>query len=486
MSSDLLQSIFSNVWVMFLVVLLFGGSIFVHELGHFLAARRRGAHVERFSIGFGPAIWSWHGRDGVEYRISWIPLGGYVLLPQLADLGAIEGESKTSADALPPVNYATKMIVFVAGATFNILFAFALACIVWYIGQPVATGFSSTTVAEIMPTIKTADKQEVVSPAVKAGLKPGDVILAVDGAPVQTFNDIVEHLALSSGWSDGQRQTVFTVRREGRQVDLPIQPVISGNEKVRMVGFTTVAKLVIGRIAPGTPAAQSGLQLDDRIVAIDQKPVLTLTQLVDALRAPGDKPLELSILRGGEARTLSMSRPKDGGEVGIVALKTDFVYTHPSPFAQVGDCVVKTFRTLWALVNPRSDIGISHLSGPIGIISNFVDVSRAGLPFALWFTILVNVNLAILNLLPIPVLDGGQMLFATIARLRGRALPTNFVMATQSVFFVLIFAMIGYISFFVDIPRIVRDSKAERAAEAPAKPAPESAPAPTPAPAPAK
>jgi regulator of sigma E protease len=463
---------------MFLVILLFGGSIFVHELGHFLAARRRGAHVERFSIGFGPAIWSWRGRDGVEYRVSWIPLGGYVLLPQLADLSTIEGESRIDVGKLPPVSYATKMIVFVAGAAFNILFAFALACIVWVIGQPVATGFNSTTVAEILPTIKTSDGREVVSPAAKAGLQTGDIITAVDGDAVETFNDIVEHLALSSGWKAGHRQTIFTIHRGDRTIDVPIQPVISGPENVRMVGFTTVAKLVVGRIDPRSVAEKAGLQPDDQITAIDGRPTLTVVQLSDGLREPGNKPLQVTVLRAGRPVTLAMDRPqstKDGLDIGI-ALKTGFVFAHPSPFQQVAECISKTFRTLWALINPRSDIGISHLSGPIGIISNFVDVSRAGLPFALWFTILVNVNLAILNLIPVPVLDGGQMLFATIARLRGRALPTNFIMATQSVFFVLIFAMIGYISFFVDIPRIVRDARAERAAEqadqVPAKPAP--------------
>ena len=107
MSSDLLQTLLTNLWVLFLVVVLFGGSIFVHELGHFLAARRRGAHVERFSIGFGPPIFSWRGKDGVEYRVSWFPLGGYVLLPQLADLGTLEGESRTDVSKLPSVGYAT-------------------------------------------------------------------------------------------------------------------------------------------------------------------------------------------------------------------------------------------------------------------------------------------------------------------------------------------------------------------------------------------
>ena len=125
------HSILSNLWTAVLVVLVFGGSIFVHELGHFLAARRRGVLVERFSIGLGPPIWSHRGRDGVEYRISWIPVGGYVLLPQLADLGSIEGASRVDPSRLEPVGYVSKLVVFVAGAAFNVLFAFLIACILW-------------------------------------------------------------------------------------------------------------------------------------------------------------------------------------------------------------------------------------------------------------------------------------------------------------------------------------------------------------------
>ncbi|MGH7945945.1 MAG: RIP metalloprotease RseP [Opitutaceae bacterium] len=470
MAFDFLQTSLTNLWVLFLVALLFGGSIFVHELGHFLAARRRGAVVERFSIGIGPAIFKWRGKDGVEYRISWFPVGGYVLLPQLADLGAVEGQSELDATRLPPVSYATKMIIFVAGAVFNILFAFCLACIVWVIGQPAPTGFTSTTVAEISPTIKDGSGKEVVSPAVKAGLKPGDVILKVDGEPVETFPDIVEHLALSSGWNQqGGRQTIFTLRRGGELIEVPIEPVISGEENVRKVGFSTVAKLLVGRAAPGSPAEKAGLLPEDQITAINGIPVLTYPQLSEALRSNLGKPIDVTVLRGGASRTVKMVTAK-GGDLGL-AIKSSVSVIHPTPFKQIGESVVKTFRTLWALINPRSDIGISHLSGPIGIIDNFFAFSRAGLPLALWFTILVNVNLAIFNLLPMPVLDGGQMLFATIGRLRGRPLPVSFIMTAQSVFLVMLFSMVLYVSVF-DVRRIVRDVKAERgAAEAPAAPA---------------
>jgi regulator of sigma E protease len=480
---DLLNSLLSNLWVFFLVVVLFGGSIFVHELGHFLAARRRGAVVERFSIGFGPPIFKWRGKDGVEYRLSWFPLGGYVLLPQLADLGAVEGQSELDTTRLPPVSYATKMLVFVAGAAFNILFAFVLACIVWVIGQPAATGFTSTTIAEIAPTLKDSSNQDVVSPAVKAGLKPGDVIIKVDGAPVGTFADIVERLALSSGWTkDGERRTIFTIKRGDEQLEVPIQPVLSGDENVRKVGFTTVAKLYVGPATPNTPAAKVDLRPGDQITAVNGTPVLTPTQLFDAFRKGLGKPMQMTVQRGTETPTVTLEPAAKIADLGLAGINSGVTLTHPNPFAQINDSIVKTFRTLWALINPRSDINASHLSGPIGIIDNFIAVSRAGLPLALWFTILVNVNLAIFNLLPLPVLDGGQMLFATIGQLRGRPLPVSFIMTAQSVFIVLLFSMVLYVSVF-DVRRIVRDAKAVRAVEAPASPAPAT---PAPAPAPAK
>lgn len=478
MAFDLLNSLLSNLWVFFLVVVLFGGSIFVHELGHFLAARRRGVVVERFSIGFGPPIFKWRGKDGVEYRLSWFPLGGYVLLPQLADLGAVEGQSELDANRLPPVSYGTKMLVFVAGAAFNILFAFLLACVVWIIGQPAATGFTSTTIAEIAPTLKDSTGKDVVSPAVKAGLKPGDVIVKVDGAPVENFADIVERLALSSGWTKGgERRTLFTIKRGSETLDVPIQPVLSGDENVRKVGFTTVARLYVGPTTPNTPAAKVDLRPGDQITAINGAPVLTPTQLFDAFRKGLDKPMQITVRRGTETPTFTLEPAAKIADLGLTGINSGVTITHPNPFAQITDSVVKTFRTLWALINPRSDINASHLSGPIGIIDNFIAVSRAGLPLALWFTILVNVNLAIFNLLPMPVLDGGQMLFATIGQLRGRPLPVSFIMTAQSVFIVLLFSMVLYVSVF-DVRRIVRDAKAVRAVEAPAaNPAP-AAPAP--------
>ncbi len=124
--------------------------------------------------------------------------------------------------------------------------------------------------------------------------------------------------------------------------------------------------------------------------------------------------------------------------------------------------ITMTFRTLWSLLNPRSDIGLSKVSGPVGIVRIFHSAAEAGIGISLVFAILVNVNLAIFNLLPLPVLDGGQMLFATIGKLRGRALPPNFIMAAQSAFGILLITMVLYVSFF-DVRRWARDVRNDRA-----------------------
>ena len=133
--STAFSQIFDSAWSIFMVVLFFGGSIFVHELGHFLAAKWRGLHIERFSIGFGPRLFGWK-RNGIDYRVSLLPLGGYVALPQLADMRGIEGESSVDIKKMEPISYASKVIVAIAGAVFNVLFAFGLATLLFFTGQP--------------------------------------------------------------------------------------------------------------------------------------------------------------------------------------------------------------------------------------------------------------------------------------------------------------------------------------------------------------
>src|ERR1041384_408526 len=171
------MSVLKPVLIAIEVLLLFNLLIFVHELGHFLAARWRGLKVDRFAIWFGKPIWK-KKINGVEYALGSIPAGGYVALPQMATMEVVEGKSDTPVESLPPVSPLDKIIVAVAGPLFSFLLAVAFAVMVWIVGKPVSEGDRSTTVGWVDPN----------GPAWKAGLRPGDVILEVDGHPVKHFS----------------------------------------------------------------------------------------------------------------------------------------------------------------------------------------------------------------------------------------------------------------------------------------------------------
>lgn len=460
---DILSSALGNVWSIFLIVLFFGGSIFVHELGHFLAARRRGVRVERFSIGFGPKIFGWRGKDGVDYRLSWFPLGGYVALPQLADMAEIEGAPQTDTAALPPVSYSTRMIVFAAGAFFNILFAFALATLLWFVGQPTSEDLATTRIGYVSQTLALENGESVPSPAREAGLRIGDTIRAIDGKEVSDWPELLQTLVTSAGRAeDGRRRAVFTVERDGQRIDLTVHPRLSGDEKVRRVGILSAYTPIVAAVPGNSYAEKIGLRVDDQLQSLNGEPLLNLVTVLDQLQKKEPAAFTLTVLRGSQPVEIVVpaDRPADLRGILGAGFRTNYGLVHTDPITQITSHVTMTVRVLWSLIHPSSDINVSKLSGPVGIGKIFWDASEAGLRYVVWIAILVNVNLAIFNLLPLPVLDGGHMLFATIGKIRGRALSPNFIASAQSIFIVLLFGMILYVSFF-DVRRIVRDVRQE-------------------------
>lgn len=467
----MLQFLITNLWSVLLIAVFFGGSIFVHELGHFLAARRRGVIVERFSIGFGPKIFSWRGKDGVEYRLSWLPLGGYVALPQLADMRGIEGNSRTDLNRVPPPSYATKMIVFGAGAFFNILFAFALASIVWAVGQPVASEDQTTRIGYVAPSVVTSDGKTSPGPGVAAGLLPGDIIRQIDGKQVRAFSQIDQLVALGAGRDpQGGPQVSITVERAGQPLTVTATPAYIGADAIRSLVIEPAVKPMIATVGPGSAAAEAGLLPGDVITHIDGLPADYVSFVSDHLRATGGRPVKITYRRAGQSAETTV-QPRLVTDPGATAPaprigvslqgELNTVLVHTPPWKQIENHVVSTWRTLMSLINPRSDIGPSKMSGPVGIARVFHILSQIDIRLVLGFTVFVNINLAILNLLPIPVLDGGHMMFATIARLRGRSLPADFIANTQGVFMVLILSMIIYVTFF-DVRRWSRDSQSTR------------------------
>lgn len=476
---EFLQTLFSSVWPVALAILFLGASIFVHELGHFLAARKRGMKVERFSIGFGPAIWSWKGKDEVEYRISWLPLGGYVALPQLADMGQIEGETKTATAELPPITFTTKVIVASAGAAFNILFAFALATIVWAVGQQVAVEEQTTVISNVRPTIETFDGKTIPSPAFAAGIKPGDRVLAVDGKSVATLSEISERIILGSGRdAQGQPQVTLTLQRDTTTTDIDVPLAYVTTDKIREIGISLAVKVLIDRISPGSAAAASGLHEGDILTHIDGAPIQTPATVREHIAQTKEKPVTLSYLRSGIPGTVTATprleiNPDTKVPAYLLGIVQAPAYTlatvRIAPWTQITSVITRTWRTLSSLINPRSDIGLSKMSGPIGIVTLISTTARYDFVSAISLLVLINVSLAIFNMLPIPVLDGGHILFAIIGKLRGRPLPARLIMTTQSVFMLLLFSMMIYVSFF-DVRRQLPQAKPS--APAPAQPAP--------------
>ena len=475
---DIFQILTSSAWSVLMIAVFFGGSIFVHELGHFWVAKKRGVKVDRFSIGFGPAIFKWTGKDGVEYRLSWLPLGGYVALPQLADMRGLEGEAKDDVAALPSPNYTTRMLVFGAGAFMNVLFAFSLATILWQAGIPASADMQRAKIGHVLPEIELPDNTKVPSPAAEAGLRPGDTIVAIDGVPVTTWDEMRQILFTGSGrTADGRPQAALTIRRGDEILILAARPVLAGDERMRMLGVSHYERLIVGEIDAGSVGEKTGLKKGDVLVSLDGVPLTSAQTYVTGLRANPSRPSELAVERAGKTMTLAVpARPdsKEPADLGI-GFDPETVMIQPTPWKQISDNVRMTFRTLGSLLNRNSDVGISKLSGPIGIARVFHITAQEGIRYVLWFTIVVNVNLAIFNLLPLPVLDGGHMLFATIGKIRGKALPQGFIQSVQSVFVVALLSMVLYVSFF-DVRRIARDAKTEEPEKAKAaEPAEQSA-----------
>ena len=324
----------SSLWGIALVAIFFGGSIFIHELGHFLAARKRGLKIERFSIGFGPRLFGWTGKDGVDYRISLIPLGGYVALPQLADMEGIEGASSEETEKLPKISYTDKMIVSVMGATFNVIFAFVLAGVLWLTGMPVAEGSASTVIGYVPEQVVTSAghlaelglSNTVPGPGFKAGLRSGDKVLSVDDNPVTNFNQISEAVMLGNRKdSQGNPTATFRIERDGKELEFVVQPArievnSRSGDRVRTAGIQPHTNVILDTPAKGSPAEQVGLRQRDHVISIDGQPINNTVEFRELLRKRGAVPRTLLIERESGVTTEVVVTPVINTTVNPVSI----------------------------------------------------------------------------------------------------------------------------------------------------------------------
>ena len=424
-------------------VLVFGLVIFVHELGHFLAAKLVGVYAPRFSIGFGPSLW--HRRWGeTEYVLAAFPLGGYVRMASRLDedMALLEGgsEEKSARKAddpeydpgamMPfgpvpvPANRLFenkplwgRLLIMMAGVTMNVVLSVVvLTTIAWHLGRPLV---ESRVVGAVQADSGLA--------ALRA-IQPGDTIRSVNGTLVRTWNDVQHAIAASA---DTVRLT--TQRAEVRQ---PIAGAVTAARVAEAISVRVPP--VLDSVVADAPAAKAGLRSGDSIVAVGGAPVYTWTEVVDRVSSSPGKPIAVVVARGGAGRESVTVVPKPTeepdengephtvGKIGV-AVRDISVRQAIGPLDAVGAGVhgsvvmagevVGIVRKLFS-----GRVSVKQLGGPVAITRASVQAARSGLTDLFLLIAFLSVNVAVLNLLPIPILDGGQIVINVVESAKGSPL----------------------------------------------------------------
>jgi regulator of sigma E protease len=427
----------TTILTIIIVAILFGMTIFVHELGHFLAARWCGFTVDTFSIGFGPALWK-RKVNGVVYKIGSIPFGGYVALPQLDPTGMslVQGsenagddgakEGNTPARTLSAMPAWKRIIVSSAGAIGNMIFAVVLAWIVFIGGKPATPAEESALVGYVATN----------SGAYASGLRIGDEIQSVNGENVKNWTDFL--MACS------RYKTVdVVIKRQGVAQRL----TIPGEESLLAMDGKSLCMILAAD--PGMSADRAGLKRGDIITALDGQDIISRAQLIALVGERKGKSVPITFKRNNTLMTGRVTPDYDDStklvRIGVQFNPTEVDFdriVHPAPMAQLKSHSLAIFKTLQALTTPKQSKATSkQIGGPLAILISYYFIVKASLMVAVFFTGFLNVNLAILNLLPIPVLDGGHIVFCLIEMLIRRPIPAKIITVSTNVFATLLIGL---------------------------------------------
>lgn len=461
---EILSTIWTYIYVIAAVIFLFGAAVFVHEWGHYWVARKRGMKVEAFAIGFGPKIVSWT-RDGIEYSWRWIPAGGFVKLPQMITSEALEGSNK--GEPIPPASPLSRILVAVAGPIMNVIFAFVLASIIYFVGLPVLV--NPSVIGFVEPN----------SAEAKLGILPGDRIVKVNGRSARTWQDVAETTALA-------RTNVIEVVIE-RGTERKVYNLETKTSEVlglKTLNLDSSEHPTVMRVIDDSAAAAAGIQHKDTIYSFAGAKVWGSDQFVEMVRKRANEKTEIVIERGAAkekvALTITPRLNPDTGK-GFVGIEFGFPSNYevqkpgPTPIEQIAGHWNRTISVFSALAHPKqTGVGAKDLSGPVGIFAVLAYKVRTDYRLALDFLVLLNINLAILNMLPLPVLDGGHIVMAMIEAIFRRPLPVRIQEYVTTVFALALISFMLYVSYH-DLGRLrlfrtmfKQDVQIEKAAPAPA------------------
>ena len=441
-------------------IVAIGLLVAVHEYGHFWVARRMGVKVLRYSIGFGNRVWGFTGRkSGIEYWLSAIPLGGYVKMLDEREGEVAEADKPYAFNRQHP---ARRIAIVAAGPGVNFLFAVAAYWLVFMIG-----------VAGIKPMIGAAPESSL---AAEAGLGAGEQIVAIDDRKIENWEDL--RLGLIERGLDGDSIALSVRAEDGdmRQVTLDLTDVPADPEKMfdrlGLMPYQPPAAPLIADVLADSAASRAGLEKGDEIQAVDGEAVDTPQALVERIKSrPGER-VVLSVTRDGQTRDMPVSlasvdndageaEGRLGAQIGVDAEAWQGMRTtrQLGPVAAIPAAVAKTWEVSALTVRLMArmvtgEVSLRNVSGPIQIASYAGQTASIGLEAFVGFLALVSVSLAVLNLLPIPVLDGGHLLYYSIEWIRGRPLSEAVQVAGQQVGMVALL-MLMTLAFYNDILRLL-------------------------------
>jgi len=435
-------------------IILLGILVFVHEFGHFLFAKLAGVRVLKFSLGFGPKLVGRKYGD-TEYLISSVPLGGYVkMLGENTD-EELQEKDKPFAYNRQPVW--KRFLIVLAGPVFNIFFASLIFVFLFLSGVPVP-----------YPDV---GKIEENSPAAKAGLMTGDRIIEINGESVESWGDIDSFMIDNPG-----KTLDLRVKRDGKIIELFVTPVKKTEKNIFgegteswEIGVSPLFYPVIGEVMKGSRAKKAGLMKGDRIIQVDGKTIKIWQDLTSIIHDNPDVPLKFRIRRGGREMDLTITPEKQTFEIlggtektiGIIGIKpmgNDFIKRfNPIESAKLG--IQKTWEiselTVLSLIKLiQRVIPADTIGGPIMIFQVASQQASQGAINFLTLMAFLNINLGILNLLPIPILDGGHIMFLGIEAIRRKPLDEKIISISQRVGLAIILTLMAF-AFYNDIMRLI-------------------------------